>query len=152
MDKSARRKGRITFRTAAVFFALSALAELAGVTVVVPLFGEFRGGLTAVVYHLIYILLFLVLTVGLWTARPWGYHAIFIGGLLYTLDKLQFLMSGDVMQQFIDAIFYGQEQLLKSVGPDTVMLSLTLVVLTFVLGWWGFAYYAYLRRSYFKSA
>ena len=32
------------------------------------------------------------------------------------------------------------------------MLSLTLVVIAFVLGWWGFAYYAYLRRSYFKSA
>ncbi|MEK6680331.1 MAG: hypothetical protein AABY39_13035, partial [Nitrospirota bacterium] len=75
----------------------------------------------------------------------------FIGGALYTLDKLQFLMSGNVTQEFINTIFRGQEQLLQSVGRDMVTLSLTLVVISFVLGWWGFAYYAYLRRTYFKS-
>lgn len=151
VDKPARRKGHVTFRTAAAFFALSALAELAGVTVVAPLFGEFRGGLVAVVYHLIYVLLFLALAAGLWTAKPWGYRAIFAGATLYTLDKLQFLMSGNATQQFVDTVFRGQEPLLESVGPDMVMLSLTLVVLAFVLGWWGFAYYAYLRRAYFRD-
>lgn len=146
-----RSKGRFTFRTAAVFFALSALLEVAGTTLPVPLFGEFRGGAVAAVYHLIYALLFLILAIGLWTAKRWGYHAIFIGGALYTLDKLQFLMSGNVTQEFINTIFRGQEQLLRSVGPDMVTLSLTLVVIAFVLGWWGFAYFAYLRRSYFKG-
>ena len=152
MEKLSRRKGHFTFRTAAAFFALSALLELAGTTLPVPLFGEFRGGAVAAVYHLIYALLFLILAVGLWTAKPWGYHAIFIGGVLYTLDKLQFLMSGNLTQEFVNMMFRGQEQLLQAVGPDVVMLSLTLVVIAFVLGWWGFAYYAYLRRSYFKSA
>ena len=152
MEKLSRRKGHFTFRTAAAFFALSALLELAGTTLPVPLFGEFRGGAVAAVYHLIYALLFLILAVGLWTAKPWGYHAIFIGGVLYTLDKLQFLMSGNVTQDFVNMLFRGQEQLLQAVGRDMVMLSLTLVVIAFVLGWWGFAYYAYLRRSYFKSA
>lgn len=144
-------KGRFTFRTAAAFFALSALVELLSVTVAVPLFGEFRGGNTALAYHLIYTLLFLVLAIGLWTAKPWGYQTIFIGGVLYTLDKLQFLMSGNVTQEFVNMVFRGQEQLLQSVGPDMVTLSLTLVVIAFVLGWWGFAYYAYLRRAYFKG-
>ncbi len=147
MDRS---RGRFTFRTAAAFFALSALLELAGATIPVPLFGEFRGGIAALGYHTIYVLLFLALAVGVWTARPWGYHAIFIGGLLYTLDKLQFLMSGNITQEFVNTVFRGQEELLRTVGPDMVMLSLTLVVIAFVLGWWGFAYYAYLRRSYFK--
>ncbi len=151
MEKPSRRKGHFTFRTTAAFFALSALIELVGLTVPAPLFGEFRTGFTAVVYHLIYAALFLALAVGLWTARPWGYHAIFIGGALYTLDKLQFLMSGNVTQEFINTVFRGQEQLLRSVGPDMVTLSLTLVVIAFVLGWWGFAYYAYLRRAYFKG-
>jgi len=151
VEKPSRRKGHITFRTAAVFFALSALVELVGVTVATPLFGQFRVGLPAVVYHLIYVSLFLALAVGLWTAKPWGYHAIFAGATIYTLDKLQFLMSGNATQQFIDMIFHGQEQLLESVGPDMVMFSLTLVVLAFVFGWWGFAYYAYLRRAYFRD-
>ncbi len=151
MEKPSRNKGHFTFRTAAVLFALSALFELVGMTLPAPLFGEFRGGLVAVVYHLIYALLFLALAVGLWTAKPWGYHAIFIGGALYTLDKLQFLMSGNVTQDFVNTLFRGQEQLLKAIGPDMVMLSLTLVVIAFILGWWGFAYYAYLRRSYFKG-
>ena len=151
MNKPSHRKGHFTFRTAAVLFALSALFELVGITQSVPLFGEFRGGTAALVYHLIYALLFLILAIGLWTAKVWGYHTIFIGGALYTLDKLQFLMSGNVTQEFINTIFRGQEQLLKAVGPDMVTLSLTLVVIAFVLGWWGFAYFAYLRRSYFKG-
>ena len=38
-------------------------------------------------------------------------------------------------------IFRGQEPLLQAVGPGMLMLmlSLTLVVLASVLGWWGFA-------------
>ena len=118
-------------------FALSALLELVGMTQPVPLFGEFRGGTAAPAYHLIYALLFLILAIGLWTAKPWGYHTIFIGGVLYTLDKLQFLMSGNITQEFVSMIFRGQEQLLQAVGRDMVMLSLTLVVIAFVLGWWG---------------
>lgn len=144
-------KGRFTFRTTAALFALSALFEVIGMTQPVPLFGEFRGGTAALAYHLIYVLLFLALAVGLWTAKPWGYQTIFIGGVLYTLDKLQFLMSGNITQEFVSMIFRGQEQLLQAVGRDMVMLSLTLVVIAFVLGWWGFAYYAYLRRSYFRD-
>ena len=148
---SAQSKGRFTFRTAAVLFALSALFEIIGMTQPVPLFGAFRGGTAALTYHLIYALLFLILAVGLWTAKPWGYQTLFIGGAIYTVDKLQFLMIGNMTQGFINTIFRGQEQLLKAVGPDMVTLSLTLVVIAFVLGWWGFAYFAYLRRSYFKG-
>lgn len=144
-------KGRFTFRTAAVLFALSALFEIIGMTQPVPLFGAFRGGTTALVYHLVYALLFLALAIGLWTAKPWGYQALFIGGVLYSLDKLQFLMIGNMAQEFVNMIFHGQEQLLQSVGRDMVMSSLTQVVIAFVLGWWGFAYYAYLRRTYFKG-
>lgn len=152
MGKSSRRKGHFTFRTAAVLFALSALLELTGMDLPAPLFGEFRGGTVALVYHLIYVLLFLALAVGLWTAKPWGHHAIFIGGVLYTLDKLQFLMSENLTQESVNMIFRGQEQLLQAVGADMVLLSLTLVVFSFILGWWGFAYYAYLRRSYFRRS
>jgi hypothetical protein len=151
VETSSRRKGHFTFRTAAVLFALSALLELAGMTLPAPLFGEFRGGTAALAYHLVYVLLFLALTVGLWTAKPWGYRTIFIGGVLYTLDKLQFLMIGNVAQEFVNTLSRGQEPLLQAVGPDMIMLSLMLVVLAFVLGWWGFAYYAYLRRSYFRG-
>jgi hypothetical protein len=152
VKKASHRKGHVTFRTAAALFALSSLLELAGMTLPAPLFGEFRGGTAALVYHLSYVLLFLALAVGLWTAKPWGYLMIFIGGVFYTIDKLQFLMSGNVTQELVNTVFRGQEPLLQAVGPGTVMLSLTLVVLTFVLGWWGFAYYAYLCRSYFRGS
>mgnify|MGYP001571757649 CR=1 FL=1 len=151
MEKPSRHKGYFTFRTAAALFALSALFEIVGMTQPVPLFGAFRGGTAALAYHLVYALLFLALAVGLWTAKPWGYQTLLIGGVLYSLDKLQFLMIGNVTQEFVNMIFRGQEQLLQSVGRDVVTLSLTLVVISFVLGWWGFAYYAYLRRSYFKG-
>lgn len=143
--------GRSTFRTAAVFFALSASIELAGVTMPAPLFGELRVGAVAAIYHLIYVALFLALGVGLWTARRWGYRAVFIGTAFYTLDKLQFLMSGSVIQDFVNMMFRGQEPLLQAVGPDMAMLSLTLVTLAVVLGWWGFAGYTHLRRGYFGA-
>ncbi|MBI5613028.1 MAG: hypothetical protein HY942_08180, partial [Gammaproteobacteria bacterium] len=118
MKKASHRKGHVTLRTAAVLFALSALLELAGMTLPAPLFGEFRGGTAALAYHLVYVLLFLALAVGLWTAKPWGYLMIFIGGVLYTLDKLQFLMSGNVTKELVNTIFRGQEPLLQAVGPD----------------------------------
>ena len=65
MEKPSRHKGHFTFRTAAVLFALSALFEIVGITQLVPLFGEFRGGTAALGYHLLYALLFLVLAIGL---------------------------------------------------------------------------------------
>lgn len=145
-----RSKGRFTFRTAAVFFAVSTLIELAGLAMPAPLFGALRAGMAAQAYHLLYVLLFLALAVGLWTAKRWGYYAVFVGGAFYTLDKLQFLLSGEATQDFVLTQFRGQESLLQAVGSDMVMLSLTLVTLAFVLGWWGFAAYTYLRRSYFR--
>lgn len=146
-----RHKGHFTFRTAAVLFLLSALLELAGLAMPVPLFGELHTGVVATVYHLVYAVLFVVLGAGLWTGKRWGYYAIFAGSALYTLDKLQFLASGKATEDFLRAQFHGQEELLRAVGPDMVMTSLTLVTLSFVVGWWVFAGYAYFRRIYFSG-
>ena len=85
-------RGKLTFRIAAVLFVISAVFELIAVTSGAPLFGAMRGGLVAIIYHLLYAGLFLGLGFGLWQAKPWGVKLVFLTTLLYTLDKAQYLL------------------------------------------------------------
>jgi hypothetical protein len=147
-----RKKGTFTFRTAAVLFVLSAVFELLSVTSEVPLFGAIRGGLSADVYHIIYVLLFLALGVGLWGGKKWGYALVFITTALYTLDKLQFVLSSRAVEAFITTQMGGYESELQAQGINAGMIleALILMSLVVVLCWWGFAWYTYIRRDYFQ--
>ena len=149
-----RKKGTFTFRTAAVLFVLSAVFELLSVTAQVPLFGAIRGGLSADAYHIIYVLLFLTLGVGLWGAKKWGYTLVFVTTALYTLDKLQFMLSGQAVEAFITTQMGGYESELQAQGIDAglILEMLILMNVVVVLCWWGFAWYTYIRRDYFSAS
>jgi hypothetical protein len=142
-------KGKITFRIAAVFFLLSALLEIFSITSQVPLFGALRGGVSAAIYHLIYFLLFLGLGIGLWRAKPWGYGLVFAGTLLYTLDKVLYLLYRDSMKVWLRKQFSGYEEMLQFIDIGLILQMVILLMLLFVAGWWGFAVYTYWRREYF---
>jgi hypothetical protein len=146
---SAGTKGKITFRTAAVLFLLSALLEIFSVTSKVALLGALRGGALAVIWHLVYISLFLGLGVGLWRAKPWGYKLVFVGTLFYTLDKVSNLLYTDFMKAWLMQQLSRYEDIwqLIDIGIDPQMV--TLLMLLFVACWWGFAVYTYLRSDYF---
>jgi hypothetical protein len=147
------KKGTFTFRTAAVLFVLSAAFELLSVTSAVPLFGAVRGGLSADVYHIVYILLFLALGVGLWGAKKWGYTLVFVTTALYTLDKLQFILSRQTVTAFITTQMGGYESELQAQGIDAGLIQEVLILMSVVvvLCWWGFAWYTYARRDYFQA-
>jgi hypothetical protein len=144
-------KGRITFRIAAVLFFLSALLEIFSVTSNVPLLGALRSGIIAVVYHLVYIALFVGLGIGLWRATPWGYKLVFATTLIYTLDKVLYLLYRDAMKAWLERQLISYADIWQYIEIETFLNWITLVMLLFVACWWGFAGYTYLRREYFGA-
>lgn len=148
-----RKKGHFTFRTAAVCFFISAIFELLAVGTPVPLFGELRGGAVTLVYHLVYVALFVALGTGLWGARPWGYTLVFAATALYTLDKLQLLLSDTAMNAVIAQMYAEIEVSMpgieKTIEMAPVLQAIKLLLVLFVAGWWGFALYTRWRRDYF---
>ena len=146
---SSGTKGKITFRTTAVLFLLSALLEIFSLTSKVALLGALRGGALAVIWHLVYILLFLGLGVGLWRAKPWGYKLVFVGTLFYTLDKVSNLFYTDFKKAWLMQQLSRYEEIWQLIDIGAVLQIVTLIMLLFVACWWGFAVYTYLRRDYF---
>ena len=148
-----RKKGHFTFRAAAVLLIASAVLELLSVTSEVPLFDEVRGGISAAIYHLVYAGLFLVLGVGLWRAKKWGYTMVFVTTAVYTLDKLQLVLGRQALDTFIKTQFADYESQLQSQGIDTVLVvqAVVLMAVVVVLCWWGFALYTWWRRDYFRD-
>lgn len=145
-----KAKGRTTFRIAAVLFLLSALFELIGILSAVMLLGAFVGGFVAAAYHLLYAAVYLALGIGLWKARPWCYRLVFAATVLYTLDKLQYVIFRKALLVEIMRQAGPYRQLLQAIDPQMIMQVLILVAALFAAGWWGFAAYTYFRRDYFR--
>src|SRR3989344_8946565 len=104
------KKGRFTFRASAVLFVLSAAFELLSLTAEVPLFGAIRGGMGVGIYQGVYAALFLALGIGLWSGKHWGYPLVLVATALYTLDKLQLLLSQQALSAFVQAQLGGFER------------------------------------------
>lgn len=148
-----RKKGHFTFRTTAVLLMASAVFELLSITEEVPLFSEIRDGITAGIYHITYVVLFLSLGIGLWGAKKWAYTLVFVSTVLYTLDALQFFLSQQAIGTYITKQISGHESVFQSLGLNAALLTLLFVFTSILIAlcWWGFALYTYWRRDYFKS-
>ena len=145
-----RIKGRFTMQSTGAFFALSGLFSLAYLTSEVPLFGAMRGGTVAVGYNLFFAILFLGMGFGLIAAKPWGFQLLLTGTVLYTLDKVLFLLDAKARAGYLAASGVTKEvaALIDTSMIDQAYMTATLVS---VACWWGFVLYAYLRRSYFQQ-
>jgi hypothetical protein len=149
---SERKKGHFTFRACAVLFMGSAVLELLSITSEAPLFGAIRGGISAVIYHLVYVALFLALGIGLWGATKWGYILVFVTTAIYTLDKVQLILSQETLKDFIKNQMAGFESQLQMQGINEALIlqASAMMAAVVILCWWGFALYTYWRRNYFK--
>jgi hypothetical protein len=147
-----RKKGRFTFRTAAVLFILSSVFEILSIGSETLLLGAIRGGVIAGIYHLVYVALFAALGAGLWNGKSWGYPLVFATTVIYTLDKLQILFGRQVLEPLIASQMAGYESELQAQGIDAAMLlqAVMLMSVAVILCWWGFAWYTYIRRDYFQ--
>lgn len=146
------RKSSFTIRTAGVFFLVSALFEGLSLTSDTPLFGAIRGGTVAVIYHLLYVGLFLGVGIGLWIASPWGYKFMFAGTIFYTLDKVRYLLDHRAREAELLQRLHGYRGLLDMTNQDSILRMMVLLTVLFIVCWWGFLLYLYLHRDYFKSA
>ena len=100
-----------------------------------------------------YAALFVALGAGLWGARPWGYTLVFVVTALYTLDKLQLLLSDTAMNAVVAQMYAEIEVSMpgieKAIEAAPVLQAIKLLLVLFVAGWWGFALYTRWRRDYF---
>jgi len=143
---------RFTIRTAGVFFLVSAVFEVLSVSSAVPLFGDFRGGVVAVVYHLLYSGLFLGMGIGLWNAKSWGFRFMCTGTVLYTLDKIRYLLDSRVKEAVAVGTLVKYEVLMGPGGKRLVLQVIDMTTVLALVSWWGFLLYLYFKRDYFKSA
>ena len=143
-------KGQLTFRIAAVLFLISTFFELLAITSGVPLFGATRGGLAGIIYHLIYVVLYAGIGIGLWLAKPWGYALVFVGTAIYTLDKAQYIVYRKTVLWELMRRLGEFREVLQMVDQQLILNVLTVMAAVFAACWWGFAIYTYYRRDYFR--
>ena len=144
-------KGHTTIRTAGVLFMISALIELFSVTGDVPLFGAVRVGAVAAMYHMVYVALFLALGVGLLTGRRWGYRLVLGATLFYTLERTLYLLDQETMALHLGHYLTGYGDSLQLIDQGSIVQMMVLATLLGIVCWWGFAFYIYLRRGYFRD-
>lgn len=130
---------------------MSALFEGLSLTSGVPLFGAMRGGAIAVAYHLLYFGLFLAMGIGLWAARPWGYRVMFVGTIIYSLDKVIYLLDRQARDAAMREMLAGYGGMLDIVDLSSMQQMMILFTVLMVVSWWGFLLYLYFRRSYFGA-
>ena len=146
-----RPKGWLTFRITGVLFILSAVFELFTITSDAALFGEFRSGVAALLYHAMFIALYAALGIGILKARSWAYSLILYGTILITLDKLQYIVFREALLSALAQKLGPYREILQAIDPQIILQAFTVSALLFAAGWWGLAVYAYFRKDYFNT-
>ena len=145
------RKGAATIRLAGVFLIASAALDLLSPTSGVVLAGAVRVGAVAVSYHLASAATFVVMGAGLVGLRRWGVTALLAGTLLYSIDRLAFLLDGASVAAWVGQQTGGIEGLGELVEPGQVAGLVSLTTGLMLACWWGLALYVYLKRDLFAA-
>lgn len=146
---AAKARGTATIRIAGACLILSGVFALIMVTSPVPLLGALRSGTVAVCYNLFFAALFMGMGVGLMQLRLWGYRLLLAGTLIYSVDRLLFLLDKPARNAYLFSagLTAETEALIDMSLIDQMMM---LLVLALLACWWGFAIYIYLRRADFR--
>jgi hypothetical protein len=137
-------KSNFTIVSSGWLLILSGAALLVTVTSPVALLGAMRGGVVAVLYNSVFAIAFGTMGFALATRKPWALMATLATSVIYTLDKLEFLLDGAAREAALDEA----DGLLGSLGAamDQVRVIISPV---FLLCWWLFVAYLYAKRRYF---
>jgi hypothetical protein len=147
----APKKANFTLRSTAVLLIASAVIEVFSLTAEIPLFGAVRGGAVAVVYHLLFVAVFLLMGIGLWRAKPWGYLAVLAGTVFYILDKSLYLLDHKARAADMVRQTRGYGQIFQLVDQQSVDRLVTWATLALLVCWIGFGIYVHIRRDYFRE-
>ena len=146
----ARRRGSSIIKSSGGLFLLSSVLSLASMTSDVPLFGAMRSGGIALCYNLFFAMLFLGMGLGLLIGRSWGYRLFLAGTVVYSLDRLLFVLNKDTREAYLTSSGVSQE-VRSLVDMSMFDQGIFLATVVTLLCWWGFALYIYLRRDYFHG-
>jgi len=139
---------RSTTRIASAFFLISGLAESVSIGAGVQLFGTVHSGTIASLYHLLFMAVYFGMGVSLWVAKPWSFHVIWIGTVIYSLDKIMALFAN----QETTTLLSKYESILGSGAQETINLIVYASILVSLASWWGFMLYIYIKRDYFLGS
>ncbi len=145
-----QRRGSSIIKSSGGLFLLSSVLSLASVTSDVPLFGAMRSGGIALCYNLFFAMLFLGMGLGLLLGRSWGYRLFLAGTVVYSLDRLFFLLNKDTRDAYLTASGVSQD-VRSLVDMSMFDQGIFLATVVTLLCWWGFVFYIYLRRDYFHG-
>ncbi len=142
--RASASKSNFTIASTGWLLLLSGAWSLLTLTSPVALFGALRGGLVAVLYNGTFGALFLVMGYALTWRKSWALRATAATSVAYTLDKLGLLLDPSARAAALGEV----GGMLGELGPmiQQVMVMTTLV---FLIGWWSFVLYLYVRRDYF---
>ena len=143
-----RKKGAFTIRVAGCLFILSGVLSLATMTSDAALLGAMRSGATAIGYNLLFAVLFLAMGLGLISGRKWGYRLLLAGTLVYSADRLTFVLHKPTRDAYLASSGISK-QIEELIDLNMIDQAVILTTLTTLACWWGFALYVYLRRDYF---
>jgi len=146
----APRKGSSIIKSSGWLFVLSGFFSLLSVTSDVPLFGAMRSGSLALCYNLFFAILFAGMGLGLILGRSWGYRLFMAGTVVYSLERLAFLLDKNTRDAYLTASGVTRE--VRSLVDMSVFdEGIFLATAATLICWWGFAVYIYWRRDYFRE-
>ena len=147
-----RPRGRLTLVTSGWLLMASGAFGMFSLSSGVPLFGAVRHGVVAVLYNGVTSGALLAMGVALAWRKRWAMRAVAGASVVYSLDKLLFLLDPSAR-----AAALGESDRLASglLGPDVLSrldaLSVMMAV-GFLVGWWAFVGWLYLHRDYFTPS
>lgn len=144
-------KGKTSIRTAAAFFLVSAVFEIMDFNSAVALFGGVRVGAAAVFYHFVFLALYTLSGLGMWTAKPWGYSAFMTTTAIYTIDKVQLILFRDAFYDYILQQLTLTRDMVGMIPKEQLTQYFIIAYIVLLLCWWGFALYVHMRRQYFQE-
>jgi hypothetical protein len=145
-EQDPRGKPNPTIVTTGWLLLLSGGWSLMTLSSPVALFGTLRAGAIAVFYNGLFAILLSAMGYALVARKPWALSATWLASLLYTLDKLELLLDPSAR-----AAALGEAASMIGELAPVVEQALLLSALLFLLGWWGFVGYLYLKREYFRA-
>ncbi len=126
---------------------LSGAGSLISVTSPVALWGNVHDGMVAVLYNLMFVVLFGAMGFALAYRKPWALPITLLTSVAYTFDKLEAIFDDAVTQ----ASLGEAASVLGDLGP-IVQQVFVLTSVLFAVMWWAFVIYLYFKRSYFRPA
>lgn len=139
-------KPNFTIASSGALLLLSGLWSLSSLTAPVALLGAMRTGFVALLYNGAFAALFMAMGYALLMKKTWALSVSWAATALYTLDKLELIFDEAARSAAL-----GESSAM--LGDFSALIDQVLVMAggLFLLGWWSFVLFLYVKRGYFRN-